>query len=221
MAGVNRGTSYHIVTELEKKNFLKSTRRNDVKSYIAQPVDNIIKYLDEQEKEIHSKQVLLKQTLNEFHDLVNTEEQLNEIDFFYGKDAVLNFYKSMPWGDYHYCIFSAESYDKIFPPDTYYGTCSIDVLKGIKGRVLISKTNHPAHQACCEAIDNIIPELTYRVFDNGLIYTDTMIFPNKFVAIINLNENNLHGVRITCKSLIESYSRIFEEVWEKSAKKKI
>lgn len=217
LASVNRGTTYHIVKELEKKGFLRSTKRNDIINYIAESIDRILSLLEQQQAEIEAKQNLLKKTANVFNNITK-KNQFEEIDFFYGYENVLNFYKNLPWKNEHYSIFCPQIYESIFPMESFYGTGGSNMLSHVKGRVLVSKTNYPNYNYCIDLLREV-PGLVFREFNAGLLLTDTIIFPNKFVVIINLNKDNLNGVKISCLSLIESYIKMFEKVWDRAAKK--
>lgn len=213
LSDLNRGTTYHVVQELSKKGFLKPQLVNDVVQYSALPLENFRKFLIHQEQAIALKKKLLDETASAFQKIVSDDNQIQEIDLYQGKKAVMNFYNNLPWHEYHYCTFSAESFELLYPAETFYGTGSLKNLNKTKGLLLISQTNHPAHQRCVDLISKC-SQMDFKIINEDRLNTDTMIFNNQ-VAIVYLEEKNLHAVSIKSQILTASYKKMFERVWNK------
>lgn len=211
---INRVSIYSIAKQLAKKALLRSSKINDKICYYARPINIILQELQKQKEKIDAQCKLLTKTATFFNNIDNQETIKKQmIDYFFGYDSIKDFYKKLPWEGIHYSIFSPESITKIFGNNIFWGTGSINKLRSLQGKEIISRTEH------CSYYDNLennkkIPHLQCAEVNNGLLLTDTIIFPDKFVVIINLDENNLHGVKINCQTLISSYMRIFESMWK-------
>ena len=148
-----------------------------------------------------------------FRDIVKKQEQIDGIKLVQGEKSVIQFYTDLPWDEMHDCTFSAESYEQLFPAETFYGTNSLDVLKQTKCRILLSKTPSIEHERCKRLL-SISPQICFREIEDGKLVTDTMIFDD-YVAIGYLDPQNLHAIKIKSKALVESYKAMFQRAWEK------
>ncbi len=212
--GINRSTAYNTLYNLKDKGFMDSVIKNDIIHFIATPLNTIIKMLEKKENEYKIKKELLRRSAKDFSNLVNKKNDIDQIKLYIGRDKVMDFYHNIiPWEQYHYCIFSAESYAKLYPDDEYFGTGGLETIKKLQGKCLLSPTNHPAHFKAIEMI-KLCPSFNHKLMNEGLLKTDTMIFSD-FVGIVHLDPENLHAVQIRCKSLINSYKNTFDKLWDK------
>lgn len=209
---INRASLYYITSSLMEKKFLKTLKINDVICFLAQPVQMLFNVLKEKKDIIKDKCNLIKSTASIFQNIKKTKEKLSEMETYYGTKAVLDFYTNLPWNDLQYSVFSVETYEKLFSRETFYGTGSLDTLRSIRGKVILSQTNHEAHFHGVN-INKTIPRLSTGILNAGKLNTDTIIFSNEYVAIINLDPDNLYGIKINSRSLVESYLNMFEHMW--------
>lgn len=212
-AGVNRGTAYDILESLAKKGlvsyFIKDKKRffaAESPNKLLDTIDNQVKDLTAQEKELENQKEEVRKILPELESIYNLPETRPKVRFFEGKEGIKNIYDELLDAKEIWAYGSFSHIYTTFPWFKEYIRKLIN--RGIKIKDLVEKNKDTLENK--EFYQLPAQEMRF-LSENIKLKTDNIIYGNK-VAMISFAKE-LHGVVIESSEIVDTQRQVFEVLW--------
>ncbi len=211
---INRATTYVILENLLKRGFVKSLSKKKKTYFLIQSPRQLLNFLEDEKKSLDNKIDLAKDLMKDLENLEKLTKEKTKVKFFEGKkgaaliqqDIIKSKAKSID------NIFNINMVLEIFPlqPDDHRTKI---IKKKIKNRSIViydPKEPIPKYPVCAGE------ERKYLPSDRFPFYADMAFYKNK-AAIVSLKDN-LTGVIIENKSIVEGLKFLFDLAWQGAEK---
>jgi sugar-specific transcriptional regulator TrmB len=210
-----RTNIYDILKKLTKKGLVKSIKKNNVQHFSITEPKNLLRLLEEKEKEIKSSKTDLLDFISNIK-LKSQKSLENNISIFQGRDGLEFFYDQL--------IDIAKSKDEILLIASsitvlnvfnYYFLNLSKRIKhiNVKGRMIANKKI--IHSTILKKVMSHV-NLKLRFLPKGYVSPVAVFIFKNNIGFCNFMENPF-VIIIDDQSLSKSYKKHFEELWKKSS----
>lgn len=206
---LNSGRIYDILGNMQKKGFVSSIIRNNVKYFTAAPPEILEEYIDEKEKEVRKQTELVKSKLPELKKIYKQNQNDPSVEVYLGKKGAKSAYQILlqnaKKGDTHYVIGITKQ--------AFYAPWLINLLKthiyperirkGLKVRKLMN--TEAKKEALWKNDKSEIRYLPWNILSSYEVLGD--------VVMIQIFQNELICLVIKNKQTAQDYKEQFELLW--------
>jgi predicted transcriptional regulator len=205
--GIKRSTVYYMLGNLVDKGLIKMKDVEGVAYYQAERPQKLFRLLDVQIEKVRKQKRVLSQSLPEFAQLVDGEDE--RIQYFKGKGAVRNMILGTPWETKETCsIWTPGIYDRLYGEDSLW-LLTPDRIKRMNGRFMITDT--PGSVRCTHVFHELSSPMDVRVYGYKEVETDILVYGDEVYLTQFHNEPSY--VKIKDQFVADSYKGMFSDIW--------
>jgi HTH-type transcriptional regulator, sugar sensing transcriptional regulator len=199
-SGVKRTTTYEVIESLKQKGIV-STFKKDKKSFFeATDPKRLISILKEKEK-------LIENILPELEKMQKSTSEKPTVQLFIGKEGIKTIFEEILEHKMDYWISGNTD---IFEKLGYYFPNFIQrrIKAGIHARVIETRSGlTKEHKRTAKKDNRKIKFLDFKLKSQIVIYENN-------AAFITISDEELVGIKITNKFIIETQKQLFEILWK-------
>ena len=212
-AGVNRATTYVILEKLLGLGLVSTYEKEKKTVFVSQDPKELVNILEEERKDIESRETELKDNLNQLTAVYNKREGKPIVRFFEGADGLLALdrygYENRKKNSELLYIMPIDVIEKFFPDRR--STALKDRIKmGIRSKVIYTHENGPipGYQNKAELREGIfIPR------DKFPINATLNVLPDFGIKLFYFDAVKPYGVMIESKELAANMKLFFDLAW--------
>ena len=207
-AGINRTTTYVMITELEKRGLVKPLKVGKRNYFVAESPDTIIDILKKEKQEIENKEQEIREIIPELKTLYNIAPGRPKIRFYEGQEVYKKITDDiLESGTKEILeIYNADLIKGLFSENETKEYTRKRIAKGIRCRVLYTRSEGPFKNRLELAEERFYNQSQFPV--SG----DIMVYGNR-IGMASL-KGNMIGVIIESDEISETMKSLFNLAWK-------
>jgi len=226
LAGLNRSTTYSILTSLAIKGLVSEIKRNNKIYYQIEKASNLLKYSKDRIKMAENRYKKTLKIIPELEGLISLTPNKPKIRFFEGSSEIFMVYEDHVDVTKKYEMLAwsnAGQIGKIMPKKLKQHYLVTKDRLGIKLRAIVPNShdnlvyNDVVYKNVSKAI---VPNLRFVDADDFPYMSEITIYGVDKVSIVNFNKETPVGVVIENQTIHDMMKMIFELSWNSSCVKR-
>ena len=214
LTGINRSTVYAVVNTLSSKGLINEDLGGKVTYVVARPAEDLTSLIEKQEKELNRKKQLVHQAIDEFFEVVKSQEYAPPKIRFIEEDQLEEFlYKQVPVWDKSMLQYDGTWWGFQDPSFVEHYEKWIDWYwqKGADDRTRLKLlSNEKAEEIKKEKFDR----RQIKFWGKSQDFTATTWINGDYVIMIVTDKRPHYAVELFDKVLAHNNREVFKNLWE-------
>lgn len=218
-AGLARSSVYTTLSVLSSKGLVGTTYQNEVKQFLAEPPEAIEQILRRQKNEAEQRLDLFDELKQSLSGLRSGSSHIPQVTFFEGKDGLQCIYKSLLREASPGAVMRLMRDEFIWSEDwafVFKGRWrgQVDRIKKEKGITTQLLINQSAVERKKASYYKTRKDVAWKHLPKSQSLKDFgMYLVDDMMCILSLEHNNLVGIKVVNKNLVENFTQVFDMLW--------